>query len=97
MDDEPKEREDEPPEVQEVRRATAETRGKQAAMLGGGAVLAVAVFVAMWVETEALTDIGSGLKADVTVGMTWGALITGLTLALFGLSLFVHATISLRS
>jgi hypothetical protein len=88
--------EEEPaPEIAEVLEATARRRRKQGGKLIGGGVLAVVIFVGMWINTEGLTQIGSGLKADVTVALTWGSLLTALLLAGFGVSLLIHTAVAL--
>lgn len=83
------------PEIREVRDATASTRRKQGAGFIGGGIGMGALFGAMWLSTDALTDIGTGLQADVTVGVTWGSLATAIAFAGFGLALLIHTAVSL--
>lgn len=83
------------PEIREVREATASTRRRQGAGFIGGGIGMGAVFLAMWLSTDALTDIGTGLKADVTVGVTWGSLATAIAFAGFGLALLIHTSVRL--
>jgi hypothetical protein len=96
-DDDWADEEEPPPEVAEVMRATAKRRRKQGGKLIGGGVLAVVIFVGMWINTEGLTEIGTGLKADVTVALTWGSLLTALLLAGFGVSLLIHTAVALEA